>query len=133
MLHGGDAAHHVHGLDVFRADGAHVGSQVHVVGPEIAPGRGVLEVGVVPEGLSVNGELRSEGRCDIVRRQGPGSAQIHDLRGAQGRVAGGAARQEFQDVGDAGGLDVGDGVGPDLGRRGEAVVLLGGDDHLLQG
>ena len=91
VLHGSDAAHHVHGFDVFRADGAHVRAQVHVIGAQTAPGGRVLQVGVVAKGLAVNGKLRSQGRCGIVRRQGAGGAQVHDLRGAQGRIAGRSA------------------------------------------
>ena len=133
VLHGGNAAHHVDAFNVFRADGAHIGSQVHVIGPQFAPGRRILQVGVVVQGLSVNGELGSQGRCGIVGRQGTGSPQVDDLGGSQHRIGGSAAGQQFQNVGNAGRLDVRNGVGPDFGGRCEAVVLLGGYHHFLKG
>ena len=133
MLHGGDAAHHFHGFDVFRADGAHICAQVHIVGAQAAPGGGILQVGIVLDWLSVNGKLGSEGRCGIVRRQGTGRPQVHGLRRAQCGGGGAASGKKLQDVGDAGRLDVRDGFGPYPRRGGETVVFLRRNHHFAKG
>ena len=133
MLNGGYTSHHVHRLNVLSGDGAHVGSKIDEIGPEVAVSRGILQIRIIENGFPVYRKPRSKGRCGIISRQRTGCPQINHFWGAEGRVARHSAGQEFEKIGNAGGLDMADGVLPYLGCRCESVILLCRNDNLAQG
>ena len=109
ILHGRDSTHHLYTLYLIGRDTTHIDTGIGKVagsGLCIPCPTEVLHIGICRDGCTVHDESCSQGRRGIVAAARCCLTQVDGIGGCQGRSTGTSARQQFQQVGKTGRLQM---------------------------